>query len=65
MIAKVLFALLFAASTLACAAERAGPVAVGEIAPDFTLIDQNGRKHTLSAERGRQPVVLVFYRGYW
>ena len=65
MIAKVLFALLFAASTLAGAAERAGPVAIGEIAPDFTLTDQNGRKHTLSAERGRQPVVLVFYRGYW
>ena len=65
MIAKILFALLFTASALAGAADRAGPVAVGEVAPDFTLTDQNGRSHSLSAERGKRPVVLVFYRGYW
>lgn len=47
------------------AVKRGGPVASGDIAPDFTLTDQNGRKHTLSAERGKRPVVLVFYRGYW
>ena len=45
-------------------APRAAPVAVGESAPDFTLADQDGRKRTLSAERGK-PVVLVFYRGHW
>ena len=44
---------------------RAKPVAAGEAAPDFTLTDQNGRKQSLSAERGKRPVVLVFYRGYW
>ncbi len=44
--------------------KRASPVAVGELAPDFTLEDQEGRKRTLSAERGK-PVVLVFYRGHW
>ena len=44
--------------------KRASPVAVGELAPDFTLDDQDGRKRTLSAERGK-PVVLVFYRGHW
>jgi peroxiredoxin len=43
----------------------AKPVAVGEMAPDFSLTDQNGRKQTLSAERGKRAVVLVFYRGYW
>ena len=47
------------------AAKRETPVAVGEVAPDFTLEDQNGRKHSLSAQRGKQPVVLMFYRGYW
>ena len=47
------------------AAKRAEPVKVGEPAPDFTLTDQNGRSHTLSAERGKRAVVLVFYRGYW
>ena len=43
----------------------AKPVAVGDAAPDFTLSDQNGQKVTLSAARGKKPVVLVFYRGYW
>jgi cytochrome oxidase Cu insertion factor (SCO1/SenC/PrrC family) len=43
---------------------RSAPVGVGDIAPDFSLEDQDGRRHTLSAQRGRT-VVLVFYRGYW
>jgi peroxiredoxin Q/BCP len=34
--------------------------AVGTRAPDFTLTDQSGTAHTLSAYRGR-PVVLFFY----
>ena len=41
------------------------PVGVGETAPDFTLVDHQGRKVTLSDSRGKSPVVLVFYRGYW
>ncbi len=45
--------------------KRATPVVVGEVAPDFTLEDQDGRKLTLAAERGKRPIVLVFYRGYW
>lgn len=45
--------------------QRSEPVAVGEVAPDFTLQDQSGRKITLSDARGKSPVVLVFYRGYW
>src|SRR6201994_1457944 len=32
----------------------------GELAPDFTLTDQNGRPLTLSALRGRK-VILYFY----
>lgn len=46
-------------------AKRGAPVAVGDIAPDFSLEDQDGRRHALAALRGKQPVVLVFYRGYW
>jgi peroxiredoxin len=34
--------------------------AVGDVAPDFTLKDQNGNDVTLSALRG-EPVVIVFY----
>ena len=41
------------------------PGAVGEVAPDFTLEDHNGQKVALSDARGKSPVVLVFYRGYW
>jgi hypothetical protein len=36
-----------------------------ERAPDFTLPDQDGRPVTLSAELGKGPVLLVFFRGHW
>jgi cytochrome oxidase Cu insertion factor (SCO1/SenC/PrrC family) len=45
--------------------QRSSPVAVGDLAPDFVLTDQNGQKVTLSDSRGKSPVVLLFYRGYW
>jgi hypothetical protein len=38
---------------------------VGQPAPDFTLPDATGQPVHLAEFRGRQPVVLVFYRGYW
>ena len=38
---------------------------VGQPAPDFTLPDAAGRPVSLMDYRGRKPVVLVFYRGYW
>lgn len=63
--ARALAFLFLVAAPLAMAAERAAPVAAGDVAPDFTLADQNGRSHTLSAERGKRAVVLVFYRGHW
>ena len=44
---------------------RSTPVGVGELAPDFTLEDQNGQKVTLSAARGTAPTILAFYRGNW
>ena len=36
------------------------PPAVGDLAPDFELPDENGQKHKLSDFRGRR-VVLYFY----
>jgi peroxiredoxin Q/BCP len=36
-------------------------LAVGSQAPDFSLTDEQGRLVQLSAYRGKQPVVLVFY----
>ena len=77
MIIRHLAVLLLAAGTLvssplmaadpsgAAAAKRGTPVGAGDVAPDFTLVDRDERKHTLSAERGKRPVVLVFYRGHW
>jgi cytochrome oxidase Cu insertion factor (SCO1/SenC/PrrC family) len=41
------------------------PLKAGDMAPDFTLTSHDGRNITLSASRGKRPVVLVFYRGYW
>lgn len=45
--------------------ETPKPMAVGDVAPDFTLTDQNGKSVSLAAAKGKSPVVLVFYRGYW
>ena len=38
---------------------------LGEPAPDFTLTDAAGRPTALADYRGKKPVLLVFYRGYW
>jgi len=42
-----------------------GRVAVGDMAPDFALRERDGSVIALSDYRGRQNVILVFYRGYW
>ena len=56
---------LSATMSVAGQSQEPKPLAVGELAPDFTLEDQNKNKVTLSAARLKSPVVLVFYRGYW
>ena len=56
-------ALLCAGAAFGQAREK--PVTLGDVAPDFTLTDQNGQKRSLSAERGKRPVILIFYRGHW
>ena len=42
-----------------------GRVAVGDVAPDFSLTSYAGPMTTLSDYRGEKNVILVFYRGYW
>jgi peroxiredoxin (alkyl hydroperoxide reductase subunit C) len=37
------------------------PLSVGDVAPDFTLKDQNGQDVTLSSFKGVKNVVVVFY----
>jgi AhpC/TSA family len=41
------------------------PLRVGERPPEFTLADASGRPVALADYRGKKPLVLVFYRGYW
>lgn len=52
-------------ATTVLAQTGAKPKGVGDTAPDFTLVDHHGKKVTLSDSKGKSPVVLVFYRGYW
>ncbi len=40
---------------------RTGPE-VGRPIPNFTLRDQNGRRHSLRSLMGRKGVVIVFHR---
>jgi cytochrome oxidase Cu insertion factor (SCO1/SenC/PrrC family) len=56
---------LTAADRVSAGERRSTPAKTGDLAADFTLADQDGRNHTLSAERGKRAVVLIFYRGYW
>jgi cytochrome oxidase Cu insertion factor (SCO1/SenC/PrrC family) len=64
-IGLLFFVAISADRGLPISAQRSTPVKVGDTAPDFTLEDQDGQKVTLSDNRGKRPVVLVFYRGYW
>jgi peroxiredoxin (alkyl hydroperoxide reductase subunit C) len=42
--------------------ESAAPaVKVGDAAPDFTLVDQNGQPRSLHDYRGKKNVALAFY----
>jgi len=42
-----------------------GRVAVGDPAPDFSLVSYDAGVVTLSEFRGKKDVILVFYRGWW
>ena len=64
---KLVLALVLAASSIALfvawKGEQMPPpkVKVGDVAPDFTLEDQNGNKVSLHDFRGKKNVALAFY----
>lgn len=61
---KLIAALLVAAALalFAGAAETPLPsIKVGDVAPDFTLTDQNGNKVSLHDFKGKKNVALAFY----
>ena len=64
MILSAVMRFALAAALTILAAVTLAPPKVGQLAPDFTLRDQNGKAVALSAARGAK-VALVFYRGYW
>ena len=77
-IARLGLVLMFAASSMMGQGRRLGPsegsnlppadlerVRVGVSAPDFTLESKDNDLVTLSSFKGKNNVVLVFYRGYW
>lgn len=58
--------LLLVSAAAAQSQAKAGPppepsFKVGEMAPDFTLLDQNRKEVKLSDFRGKKNVVLAFY----
>ncbi len=60
---------LFLACVFAFAQDNSYPKpqvssAIGQIAPNFALKDQDGKDFKLSEQRGHW-VLLFFYRGYW
>ena len=65
---KMLLALVLAASFLPASRAADKPdetpppkVKVGDMAPDFTLQDQNGNKVSLHDFKGKKNVALAFY----
>ncbi len=61
-IAMVWLALMVAAVGLEA---RSEPVAVGQPAPFFELESVGGDRLSLQSLQGRQPLVLIFFRGTW
>jgi cytochrome oxidase Cu insertion factor (SCO1/SenC/PrrC family) len=63
LLAVVLAGFLVPASRAADQSSSVPPpkIKVGDMAPDFTLQDQNGKKVSLSEFRGKKNVALAFY----
>lgn len=63
-IAFLLAVILLASAPVSFTQQAAAPITslkVGDLAPDFTLPDQNGKPVRLADFRGKKNVVLAFY----
>jgi peroxiredoxin len=60
---SIFFAALFFAAIIRVNAQEG--LQVNDKAPDFSAMDQNGKKVSLKDALEKGPVVLVFYRGQW
>ena len=63
LLALLLSGFLLPASYAADKSDAVPPpkIKVGDMAPDFTLTDQNGKKVSLHEFRGKKNVALAFY----
>jgi hypothetical protein len=61
--AAALLLLVHVATSMLPAAPQGG-LAVGALAPDFTLPDETGAPVALASMRGH-PTLIIFYRGHW
>ena len=55
------FLLSSVAQTQKESAPPAPEVKIGDLAPDFTLVDQNGKPRSLHDYKGKKNVALAFY----
>jgi cytochrome oxidase Cu insertion factor (SCO1/SenC/PrrC family) len=55
------FLLTTVAQTQTESATPAPEVKIGDLAPDFTLVDQYGKPHSLHDYKGKKNVALAFY----
>jgi len=55
------FLLTAVAQTKKESAAPAPEVKIGDLAPDFTLVDQNGKLRSLHDYKGKKNVALAFY----
>ena len=64
----ILFSLLLTVSSIAIAQSQTvypDGLKVGDVAPEFTAKDQNGKTINLKQALKKGPVVMLFYRGQW
>ena len=40
-------------------------LSVGDAFPSYSLVDQDGKLHTVQSATGRSPALFIFYRGDW
>lgn len=58
---RVLVGLLLTVMTVKAQAPAQSRIKIGDLAPDFTLVDQNGQPHSLHDYKGKKNVALAFY----
>jgi thioredoxin-dependent peroxiredoxin len=62
---KILISLMLVLLSFTASFAQQATLKVGDKAPDFTLLNQDGKEVKLSAVVKKSNVVLVFYRGWW